>query len=352
MTCQAFASSDTFVPLNSDSSPSLPLIMHHSAAECLPVSNHATNVVSTGLHYSVPSCHYGNQPSTYGVMAGIKPATPEMLSASLSQSRILQTCSMPHPNIVNSVSTLQSKSFSFFLVFSLFFGILCSLTPCLYKFPEHALSASSCALGHGFTPMHQSLLGDDPTAADFKQEFRRKSKSVEEPIDMDSPEIRELEKFANEFKLRRIKLGYTQTNVGEALAAVHGSEFSQTTICRFENLQLSFKNACKLKSILSKWLEEAEQVGALYNEKVGVNERKRKRRTTISIAAKEALERHFGEQSKPSSQEIMRMAEGLNLEKEVVRVWFCNRRQREKRVKTSLHQNAFSSIIKEHHECR
>ncbi|KAJ7413623.1 Pituitary-specific positive transcription factor 1 [Willisornis vidua] len=250
-----------------------------------------------GLHYSVPSCHYGNQPSTYGVMAG-------------------------------------------------------SLTPCLYKFPEHALSASSCALGHGFTPMHQSLLTDDPTTTDFKQEFRRKTKSVEDPVDMDSPEIRELEKFANEFKLRRIKLGYTQTNVGEALAAVHGSEFSQTTICRFENLQLSFKNACKLKSILSKWLEEAEQVGALYNEKVGVNERKRKRRTTISIAAKEALERHFGEQSKPSSQEIMRMAEGLNLEKEVVRVWFCNRRQREKRVKTSLHQNTFSSIIKEHHECR
>ncbi|NXM71409.1 PIT1 factor, partial [Serilophus lunatus] len=363
MSCQAFTSSDTFVPLNSDSSPSLPLIMHHSAAECLQVSNHATNVVSTvpsvlslvqtrifwcirfamttlghtlaGLHYSVPSCHYGNQPSTYGVMAGIKPATPEMLSASLSQTRILQTCSVPHPNVVNGVSTLQSN-----------------LTPCLYKFPEHALSASSCALGHGFTPMHQALLTDDPTATDFKQEFRRKSKSVEDPVDMDSPEIRELEKFANEFKLRRIKLGYTQTNVGEALAAVHGSEFSQTTICRFENLQLSFKNACKLKSILSKWLEEAEQVGALYNEKVGVNERKRKRRTTISIAAKEALERHFGEQSKPSSQEIMRMAEGLNLEKEVVRVWFCNRRQREKRVKTSLHQNTFSSIIKEHHECR
>uniref|UniRef100_A0A803VW99 POU domain protein n=1 Tax=Ficedula albicollis TaxID=59894 RepID=A0A803VW99_FICAL len=354
MSCQAFASSDTFVPLNSDSSPSLPLIMHHSAAECLQVSNHATNVVSTvsvlcmigtvpkqkqfhktlhmSLHYSVPSCHYGNQPSTYGVMAGIKPATPEMLSASLSQTRILQTCSMPHPNVVNGVSTLQS-----------------GLAPCLYKFPE--LGASSCALSHGLGAVPQPLLPDDP-AAGFKQELRRKGKPAEEPVDMDSPEIRELEKFANEFKLRRIKLGYTQTNVGEALAAVHGSEFSQTTICRFENLQLSFKNACKLKSILSKWLEEAEQVGALYNEKVGVNERKRKRRTTISIAAKEALERHFGEQSKPSSQEIMRMAEGLNLEKEVVRVWFCNRRQREKRVKTSLHQNAFSSIIKEHHECR
>lgn len=75
-----------------------------------------------------------------------------------------------------------------------------SLTPCLYKFPDHTLS-------HGFPPMHQPLLAEDPTAPDFKQELRRKSKLVEEPIDMDSPEIRELEKFANEFKVRRIKLG-------------------------------------------------------------------------------------------------------------------------------------------------
>ncbi|XP_075054314.1 pituitary-specific positive transcription factor 1 isoform X2 [Mixophyes fleayi] len=290
MSFQAFVTADTFVPLNSDSPATFPLRMHHGTAEYLPVTNHTTNMVSTaGLHYPNPSCHYGNQQSTYGVMAG-------------------------------------------------------SLPPCL-------MSANSCTLGHGFAPLHQTLL-EDVTTTDFKQEFRRKSKPIEEPIDMDSPEIRELEKFANEFKVRRIKLGYTQTNVGEALAAVHGSEFSQTTICRFENLQLSFKNACKLKSILSKWLDEAEQVGALYNEKIGGNERKRKRRTTISIAAKEALESHFGEQSKPSSQEIMRMAESLNLEKEVVRVWFCNRRQREKRVKTSLHQNAFSTFTKDHHECR
>uniref|UniRef100_A0A8C4RNN2 POU domain protein n=1 Tax=Erpetoichthys calabaricus TaxID=27687 RepID=A0A8C4RNN2_ERPCA len=148
--------------------------------------------------------------------------------------------------------------------------------------------------------------------------------------------------YGNQQAAYGMMAGYTQTNVGEALAAVHGSEFSQTTICRFENLQLSFKNACKLKSILTKWLEEAEQAGALFSEKVGLNERKRKRRTTISLSAKEALERHFGEKSKPSSQEIVRMAESLNLEKEVVRVWFCNRRQREKRVKTSLHQSAFS----------
>uniref|UniRef100_A0A8C4RLB3 POU domain protein n=1 Tax=Erpetoichthys calabaricus TaxID=27687 RepID=A0A8C4RLB3_ERPCA len=282
MTCQPFSSVDTFSALASESS-ALPLIMHHAgAADCLPASSHGATLGSSaaGLHYSVSPCHYGNQQAAYGMMAG-------------------------------------------------------GLTQCLYKFPEHTLGA-------GFTPLHQSLLAEESVLGDFKQELRKKSKAAEEPVDMDSPEIRELEKFANEFKLRRIRLGYTQTNVGEALAAVHGSEFSQTTICRFENLQLSFKNACKLKSILTKWLEEAEQAGALFSEKVGLNERKRKRRTTISLSAKEALERHFGEKSKPSSQEIVRMAESLNLEKEVVRVWFCNRRQREKRVKTSLHQSAFS----------
>ncbi|KAK6486800.1 pituitary-specific positive mRNAion factor 1-like isoform X1 [Huso huso] len=325
MACQAFATADSFTALAADTS-ALPLIMHHAnPSECLPVSNHSTNVMSTvpsglsllqsskrshmhlsssalgntsaGLHYSVPPCHYGNQQATYGMMTG-------------------------------------------------------GLTPCLYKFPEHTLSTSSCALSHSFTPLHQSLLAEDSCLSDFKQELRKKSRSTDEPVDMDSPEIRELEKFANDFKLRRIKLGYTQTNVGEALAAVHGSEFSQTTICRFENLQLSFKNACKLKSILAKWLEEAEQAGALFNEKVGMNERKRKRRTTISLTAKDALERHFREKSKPSSQEIVRMAEGLHLEKEVVRVWFCNRRQREKRVKTSLHQNTFLSLSKDQACCR
>lgn len=60
MSCQAFPSADTFIPLTSDSAPTLPLIMHHSAAECLPVSNHATNVVSTGtsLLLQFCSCQY------------------------------------------------------------------------------------------------------------------------------------------------------------------------------------------------------------------------------------------------------------------------------------------------------
>ncbi|XP_056291199.1 pituitary-specific positive transcription factor 1 [Pseudoliparis swirei] len=362
MACQVF-SSDHFTPLTGDSP--LPILMHHaSTGDCLPGSSHSHSMVSAvssglslgqpskrshmhlststlgnalgngapGLHYPVAPCHYSNQQATYGMMAA-----QEMLSASISQTRILQTCGVPHPNMVGSANPLQG-----------------SLTPCLYKFPDHGLSSGSCALSHGFSSLPPALLSSDEAPGgqcigEMKTEGNRKTmRDPEEAPAMDSRQIRELEMFANDFKIRRIKLGYTQTNVGEALAAVHGSEFSQTTICRFENLQLSFKNACKLKAILSKWLDEAELAGALYNDKIGMNERKRKRRTTISLGAKEALEHSFMEKSKPSSQEIARIAKGLHLEKEVVRVWFCNRRQREKRVKTSLNLSSCLNKLSPH----
>jgi hypothetical protein len=39
------------------------------------------------------------------------------------------------------------------------------------------------------------------------------------------------------------------------MGKLYGNDFSQTTISRFEALNLSFKNMCKLKPLLSKWLE-------------------------------------------------------------------------------------------------
>ena len=48
--------------------------------------------------------------------------------------------------------------------------------------------------------------------------------------------------FANQVKKARIRLGFTQADVGTSLGALYGKSFSQTTICRFESLQLSYKN--------------------------------------------------------------------------------------------------------------
>ncbi|XP_074598953.1 POU domain, class 3, transcription factor 4-like [Brevipalpus obovatus] len=150
----------------------------------------------------------------------------------------------------------------------------------------------------------------------------------------EAPSSDDLENFAKQFKQRRIKLGFTQADVGLALGTLYGNVFSQTTICRFEALQLSFKNMCKLKPLLAKWLEEADSTTGSPTsiDKIAAQGRKRKKRTSIEVSVKGALENHFHKQPKPSAQEISNLAENLQLEKEVVRVWFCNRRQKEKRM--------------------
>ncbi|XP_051880602.1 POU domain, class 3, transcription factor 2 [Pristis pectinata] len=155
-----------------------------------------------------------------------------------------------------------------------------------------------------------------------------------EHSDEDTPTSDDLEQFAKQFKQRRIKLGFTQADVGLALGTLYGNVFSQTTICRFEALQLSFKNMCKLKPLLNKWLEEADSSSGSPTsiDKIAAQGRKRKKRTSIEVSVKGALESHFLKCPKPSAQEITTLADSLQLEKEVVRVWFCNRRQKEKRM--------------------
>ena len=89
----------------------------------------------------------------------------------------------------------------------------------------------------------------------------------------ETADLEELEEFSKMFKQKRIKLGnyrvecvvclpshellsgYTQGDVGLAMGKLYGNDFSQTTISRFEALNLSFKNMCKLKPLLAKWLE-------------------------------------------------------------------------------------------------
>ncbi|XP_018356197.1 PREDICTED: POU domain protein 2-like isoform X1 [Trachymyrmex septentrionalis] len=159
-----------------------------------------------------------------------------------------------------------------------------------------------------------------------------------EPSPEETTDLEELEQFAKTFKQRRIKLGFTQGDVGLAMGKLYGNDFSQTTISRFEALNLSFKNMCKLKPLLQKWLEDADNSlnnpNSLSNplttpEAIG---RRRKKRTSIETSVRVALEKAFIQNPKPTSEEITILADSLAMEKEVVRVWFCNRRQKEKRI--------------------
>lgn len=152
-----------------------------------------------------------------------------------------------------------------------------------------------------------------------------------EPSPEETTDLEELEQFAKTFKQRRIKLGFTQGDVGLAMGKLYGNDFSQTTISRFEALNLSFKNMCKLKPLLQKWLEDADNSlnnpNSLSNplttpEAIG---RRRKKRTSIETSVRVALEKAFLQNPKPTSEEITMLADSLAMEKEVVRVWFCNR---------------------------
>ncbi|XP_062138509.1 POU domain protein 2 isoform X2 [Drosophila sulfurigaster albostrigata] len=167
----------------------------------------------------------------------------------------------------------------------------------------------------------------------------------------ETTDLEELEQFAKTFKQRRIKLGFTQGDVGLAMGKLYGNDFSQTTISRFEALNLSFKNMCKLKPLLQKWLEDADSSvaksgGGVFNINTmttnlastpeSILGRRRKKRTSIETTIRGALEQAFVLNCKPTSEEINQLSERLHMDKEVVRVWFCNRRQKEKRINPSL----------------
>lgn len=65
-----------------------------------------------------------------------------------------------------------------------------------------------------------ALFSDEPT-------INQTNCNVVDGIDLD-----EIKEFAKAFKLRRLSLGLTQTQVGQALSVTEGPAYSQSAICR------------------------------------------------------------------------------------------------------------------------
>lgn len=114
---------------------------------------------------------------------------------------------------------------------------------------------------------------------------------------------------------------------------------------RFESLTLSHNNMVALKPILQAWLEAAEaqarknRIGSRGDPLDLINvlpsSDKKRKRTSIAAPEKRSLEAYFAVQPRPSGEKIAAIAEKLDLKKNVVRVWFCNQRQKQKRMKYS-----------------
>ncbi|XP_037284812.1 uncharacterized protein LOC119177742 isoform X2 [Rhipicephalus microplus] len=153
---------------------------------------------------------------------------------------------------------------------------------------------------------------------------------------VDGIDLEEIKHFAKAFKLRRLSLGLTQTQVGLALTSSEGPSYSQSAICRFEKLDITPKSAQKIKPVLERWMREAEerlQSGGSHAlaDLVGGGgiepTKKRKQRTSFTPQALEVLNHFFEKSTHPTGAEMTELAEQLNYDREVVRVWFCNKRQ-------------------------
>ena len=59
------------------------------------------------------------------------------------------------------------------------------------------------------------------------------SSSSHDGVVVDGVNLDEMREFAKQFKIRRLSLGLTQTQVGQALSVTEGPSYSQSAICRF-----------------------------------------------------------------------------------------------------------------------
>ncbi|ROT85224.1 putative POU domain protein C, partial [Penaeus vannamei] len=95
----------------------------------------------------------------------------------------------------------------------------------------------------------------------------------------------------------------------------------------FEKLDITPKSAQKIKPVLERWMQEAEDRYKngqhTLTEFMGTEpSKKRKRRTSFTPQALEVLNGHFERNTHPSGAEITALAEQLGYEREVVRIWF------------------------------
>ncbi|CAH2282516.1 POU domain, class 3, transcription factor 2-A [Pelobates cultripes] len=212
------------------------------------------------------------------------------------------------------------------------------------KYPMLHYQKPSPAMDENCTPMSTiSSAGSCTSASTISQA----STGSEDSDVVDNSSMSELEEFAHDVKKQRYALGLTQENVGNGLGVLYNKSFSQTTISRFEAVQLSLTNMRKLKPMLKKFYDEVKTNPAILQvvekgEKPN-NSVKRQKRTFIDKATKQKLEESYKHVPHPSKMEIGKISKGSQLEIEVVRTWFCNRRQKDKKELNKLLKEALAS---------
>lgn len=162
------------------------------------------------------------------------------------------------------------------------------------------------------------------------------------PAVMEGVDLEQVRKFATELKTTRLRLGLTQAQVGQSLSRQSGDQtVSQSTICRFEKLEITANQVKKLLPLLQRWLADVQ---ARHNAGLPLigdditdvttaarDIKKRKKRTVFNQETVAILTEEFNACPSPSSESVRELSDRLDLDKETVRVWFCNKRQQNRK---------------------
>ncbi|KAH7724948.1 Oct-1 transcription factor [Aphelenchoides avenae] len=187
--------------------------------------------------------------------------------------------------------------------------------------------------------------------------------------------LADLEKLCARFHDFRMRRGFAQADVGEAMGHLFGVPFSQTTISRFEAVNLSFKNMCKFRPLIMYWMNHVRRNGLygldyIKNHNSGwqdedddaleenltqedmdtVNEflsldrppvpepdlpmprlRLRRRRTELTVEQRQYLLDCYHKEDHPTDDQLRAISAQMQLDFCVVKVWFANWRARERR---------------------
>jgi class 6 POU domain transcription factor len=158
----------------------------------------------------------------------------------------------------------------------------------------------------------------------FNSFLVKKGLLKEVPVDMPatpSPiepvtDINELKLFAKTFSNRRMKLGIGQTQIVNELKAETNNLINETTLSRFEKLDITPRSGAKMKPVLDRWINEtelkfADRMKAVTAERSQINmetqsnqaetpSKKRKRLDSFSPRTIETLNESYRSNQNPS----------------------------------------------------
>ena len=207
--------------------------------------------------------------------------------------------------------------------------------------------AVPCSQGHLNTVRSSPEVSSDSTA-NVSQQYR----VVEDAPVMRGPvlqaqgknEVEEYHMFAAAFRSHRRRLGFSQADIVQQLNIRYNQVFTLRNVQQLEANTLSIATVRRLKPILETWLRDTAKASGTSSEDMNVfrvptakinPHREKKKRASIDTYARQRLEAEFVNKQKPTQAQMAQLAAQLRVSKDFVRVWFSNRRQRQKRQESS-----------------